>query len=258
MNWEQRWINEVLSEIPEGNYRGRAAAELRDHLETQCRALMEAGRTWDEARSEALRVMGTPEVLQKEYMAAWRRSWPARLEELGRRLRAWAGGLAVMFGAQFLISYVSGTIWRMAISLPGNAKGPWVRAIRGAVGNLPLLCALIVGAFYLSRKFQTSRRPAALISAGLCVHWTYIAAFGVWWDALDDHRTFWEQLKRYLTHNAGYCSLFSRCASYWGRYSSICLKGEGGLPQCRGISRPAGRDPRAAPVGNPRPLKSPV
>jgi len=217
MNWQQQWISEVLSKIPEGGYRSRVEAELRDHLETQCRALTEAGWTPDGARAEALRVMGTPEALQREYMAAWRRSWPARLEELGRRLRAWAGGLAVMFGAQFLVSYMVGTIWSMALSLPGNSQDPWVRAIRGTLGNLnnslffshllPLLCALIAGAFYLSRRFQTSRRLAALISAALCVHWAHIAAFDVWWEALNDHITFWEELKVCVHYNAGYYSL---------------------------------------------------
>ncbi len=216
MDWKQQWIDEVLAEIPGGSYRRRVEAELRDHLETQCCALMEAGRTRDEARSEALHVMGAPEALQREYAAAWRRSWPARLEELGRRLRAWAGGLAVMFVAQVLISYTVGAIWTMAISLPGDSQDPWVRAIRGTVGDLnnslffsrllPLLCALIAGAFYLSRKFQTSRCPAALISAGLCVHWAYLTAGQVWWKALDHHRTFWEELKVYLPFNAEYCA----------------------------------------------------
>ncbi len=219
MNWQQQWIDEVLSEIPGGRYRRRVEAELRDHLETQCLALMEAGRTEDEARSEALRLMGAPEALQREYAAAWRRSWPARREELGRRLRAWAGGLGVMFGVQLLISTVVSSIWNMAISLPGDSKDPWVRAIRGTFGELnnstffwrllPLLCALFVGAFYLSRRFQTSRCPAVFISAGLSIHWAYITAFHIWWEALDDHRTFWEELKDYLPYpyNAKYYSL---------------------------------------------------
>ncbi len=204
MDWKQRWIDQVLSEIPEGRYRRRTEAELRDHLETQCLALVEAGRTRDEARSEALRLMGAPEALQREYAAAWRRSWPARLEELGRQLRAWAGGLGVMFGVQFLVSGVISMIWNMAISLPGDSNDPWVRAIRGSLGNLnnstffwrflPLLCALFAGAFYLSRRLQTSRCPAVLISAGLCVHWAYITTCHIWFEALDDHMTFWEEL----------------------------------------------------------------
>ncbi len=217
MNWKQQWIDKVLAEIPEGGYRRRMEAELCDHLETQCRALMEAGRTQDEARAEALRVMGAPEALQKEYMAAWRRSLPGRLEELGRRLWAWAEGLAVMFGAQLLVTSVISTIWTMAISLPGDSQDPWVRAIRNTVGDLnnslffsrllPFLCALIAGAFYLSWRLRASRCPAALISAALCVHWAYVSAYHVLIEALDDHRTFWEELKVYFAYNAGYYSL---------------------------------------------------
>lgn len=45
-----------------------------------------------------------------------------------------------------------------------------------------------------------SRRPAGLISVGLSFHWAFIFAFETWWEALDDHRTFWEQLWRYLTY----------------------------------------------------------
>lgn len=43
---------------------------LRGHLETLCQSLMESGRTRDEARAEALRVMGEPEALRGEYQAA--------------------------------------------------------------------------------------------------------------------------------------------------------------------------------------------
>jgi len=217
MNWKQRWTNEVLREIPGGSYRRRVESELFDHLETQYRALMDAGRTQDEAREEALRVMGAPETLQREYMTAWRRSWPARLEELGHRLLAWAGGLAVMFEVQLLVSYVVSTIGLLAYSLPGDSQNPWVRAIQSTVGDLnnslffryllPLLCALIAGAFFLSRVLQTSRHPAVLISAGLCVHWAHIAAFHVWLEALDNHRTFWEELKVRLPYSAEYYAL---------------------------------------------------
>jgi len=196
MNWKKQWIDEVLAVIPWGSYRSRMEAELSDHLETQCRALMEAGQTQDEARAEALRVMGPPETLQREYMAAWRRSWPARLEELGRWLLAWVGGLAVMFVAQCLAGYVIGTIGKTEILLPEISF--WLSHL------LLFLCALIAGAFFLSRMFQTSRRPAVLISVGLCLYWANLIALDVWWEALDDHRTFWEEFILYVSYNAGF------------------------------------------------------
>lgn len=221
MNWKQQWLNEVLSEIPTGGYRERVEMELRDHLETQCRSLMDAGRTRDEARTEALRFMGEPEILKGQYGAAWRRSRRGRLETLALRLRTWAVSLAVMFGTRFLIGLITGAIWNMAISLPGNLSDPQIRMIRDFAMDyrnsyvslwLPLIPALIAGAYYLSRKTRTQRYPARRISGVLSFYWSLTTAFQVWWEALDDHITFWEELKVYLPYNAGYYGLtFALC-----------------------------------------------
>lgn len=221
MNWKQQWIDGVLEDVPSGSYRRRLENELNDHLETRLHALMGSGRTEAEAQAEALEAMGAPDQLREEYRAAWRRSWPGRREALRRQLWTWVCGCAVMLGAHCLISYVMGTMWRMAISLPGDSHEPWIRLIRGTIGDLnnswlrlflPLTLALIAGAYYLGRKFRASRCPAALISVGLFVHWTFIAAFEIWWEALDDHRTFWEELKVYLPYNAVYYfSTFALC-----------------------------------------------
>lgn len=209
MDWKQAWTNEVLEKIPAGSCRGRMEAELRDHLETLYGVLVESGRTEEDARTETLRTMGELDKLREEYAAAWRRSLPGRLEALGRRLKAWAGGCAVMFGVHLLVSCLLSFVWQVALSLPGDSQDPWVRLIRGTVGDLnnswlwyllPLTLALAAGAYYLSRKFQVSRRPAGLICAGLSFHWAFIFAFETWWEAMDDHRTFWAQLWRYLTY----------------------------------------------------------
>lgn len=213
MDWKQRWIDDVLEEIPAGGRRRRMEAELRDHLEALCRDLMESGRTEDGARAEALRAMGEPDDLREAYLAAWRRSLPGRLEALRYRLGAWARGCAVMLGIQLLVSYVIALVWQMALSLPGDSRDPWVRMIRGTVGNLnnswlwyllPLTLALAAGARYLGRRFQGSRRAAGLISAGLSFHWVFIFGFETWWEALDSHRTFWAQLWRYLTYGPSF------------------------------------------------------
>lgn len=213
MNWKQPWIDQVLAEIPTGGCRRRMEAELRDHLETLCGALMESGRTEEEARAEALRAMGEPEQLREEYAAAWRRTLPGRLEALRYYPGAWARGYAVMWGVQLLVSCVISCVWQMALSLPGDSREAWVRMIRGSVGNLnntwlwhllPLTLALVAGAYDLSRRFQASRRPAGLIGVGLSFHWAFIFAFETWWEAVDDHRTFWEQLWRYLTYGPSF------------------------------------------------------
>lgn len=215
MNWMDDFIDNTLEKVPEGRYRKRAEAELRDHLETQCRALTEAGRTGEAARTETMRVMGKPEKLRGEYEAAWRRTLEGRMNALGHRLEPWVLGCAVMGGVHFLICALVGMAWNLAIALPGDSLDPWIRLIRGTVGSLnnslfwthllPLTLALTAGAIYLSRRFRGSRHLAALISAGLCVHWTYITAFNAWWSTVDNHhRPFWEAVERHLKYNAGY------------------------------------------------------
>lgn len=221
MSWKQEWVQSVLEEIPAGSWRERMENELNDHLETHLRTLMGSGRTEAEAQAEALAAMGAPDRLRVEYRAAWRRSLPGRLAALGRRLGIWARGCAVMLGAHYLVSLVMSAMWLMAISLPGDSREPWIKLIRGTIGDLnnsllwlllPLTLALIAGAYYLGRKFRASRCPAALISTGLCVHWTFITAFTIWWEAADDHRTFWGELVVYLPYNAVYySSTFALC-----------------------------------------------
>lgn len=220
--WMETFISQCLADIPWGKYCQRTAKELRDHMETQYQALIGAGASPSEARGRVLAAMGDPERLREEYRAgyeaAWERSLPGRLEELRHCLKMWAGGCAVMAGVHLLISYVSGSIWQMALSLPGNSPDPQIRMIRDTLGNLnnslfwrhlfPLVCALLAGAYYLGRRFQTSRRPARRISTGLFFHWAYIAAFRAWWRTIDSHYlSFWEAVGRHFYYNAGYYAL---------------------------------------------------
>lgn len=208
-DWMDDFISQILTDIPRGRYRARTEKELRDHMEALRHDLTEA---------EVLRAMGEPEKLQKEYRAAWRRSLPGRLAEPCRRLKAWAVGWAVMFGVHLLISTVIGHIWSIAIALPADSSDPQIKLIRGTLGNLnnslfwsslfPLLLALTAGALYLRRKFRTSSHPVWLISAGLCLHWTFITALlTLLRAAFDHHRPFWEAVGNYLGCTAGYHSV---------------------------------------------------
>lgn len=209
MDWKQPWIDQVLAGIPPGSCRRRMEAELRDHLETLCRALMESGRTAAQAQAEARQAMGEPSRLREEYTAAWRLSLPGRLAALRYHLRTWAGGCAVMLGVQLLVSCLLSFVWQMALSLPGDSRDPWVRLIRGTVGDLnnswlwsllPLVLALAAGAYFLGRRFQVSSRPAGPVCLGLSLHWAFIFTLDIWWEALDDHQTFWEELRDCLTY----------------------------------------------------------
>lgn len=218
MDWMGQWIDVILEDVPAGSCRRRMEAELRDHLETLRLALRESGRTEAEAREEALQLMGRPESLRREYRAAWRQTLPERLASLWYRLKAWAVGCAAMLGVHLLAAMNIAWIRDMALSLPGDSADPLVRLIRGTLGNLhntwlgllfPLATALTVGAYYLGRRFRTARRPAWQISLGLSFHWAFIAWFHIWWEAADDHRTFWAELWVYLTHgpSLGYYAL---------------------------------------------------
>lgn len=211
----EEFISQCLAGVPEGNYRARTEKELGDHLECQRRALLEAGRTEAEARAETLGLMGDPEKLKEEYLAAWKRSLPGRLAALGFCLRSWAGGLAVTAGTHLLIYFVIGIAHNLALSLPGDSQEPWIRLIRGTVGDIhnslfwrhlfPFALALTIGAYYLGRRFRTARRPAALIIPVLCVHWAYIVAYMGMWQAIDDHHMpFWTAFGEFLARSAWY------------------------------------------------------
>ena len=200
MNWKEQWTGEVLEKIPAGSYRKRLENELHDHLEAQCQCLMEAGRTESEARAEALRMMGAPEKLREEYKKSWQRSWPGRLAAWGYRLGCWVKGFCVMLGAHCLICYGMNDYWYLL------DRKIWL--------YLPLALALIAGACYLGRKFQTARHPAWQISS---VVFYYLALFfwiDVSWEAAEDRLTFWEEWwDRYMPYYPGriYFYLFALC-----------------------------------------------
>lgn len=232
MDWQQQWINGILSEIPMGDYRRRVEAELHDHLDSQYRSLTEAGRTPEQAQTETLSTMGESETLRAEYRAAWRRSLKIR-----HPLKMWARGIAVMSGVHFLVACVLGVMWDMATSLPGDSHDKWVRLIRDTLGNLnnsylrywlPLVLALIAGAFYLGRKFRASSCSVPIISSGLCLHWACIAAFNGWWRGIvDHHRPFWEAVARHFYYKAWhYAWTFMLCIllGVWFGYVSVKIK----------------------------------
>lgn len=175
MNWKQQWIDEVLEKIPAGSYRRRMEAELRDHLETQCRALMESGRTESEARAEALRAMGEPDKLQEEYRAAWRRSLPGRLAELGHRLKVWAAGCVVM-GTLYIFTFMLLSIVGFTYDaiLPDRVYFPILSGNKIYVtvfSTVLFLLPFTLGALFLRFFFRKESRPVGLVTVGLLAAW---------------------------------------------------------------------------------------
>lgn len=175
MNWTDAFIENTLKNVPVGRYRRRAEAELRDHLETEYRALTEAGRTPEEAQTETLRVMGEPEKLRLEYEAAWRRTLPARLEALGRRLCVIAAGCFLM-GALYIFTFMLlGMVgFTYDAEEPGRICFPILSGNKIYVivfSTVLFLIPFALGAGFLHLCFRRERRPAGLVTAGLLAAW---------------------------------------------------------------------------------------
>lgn len=171
MNWKQQWIDEVLAKIPAGSYRRRMEAELSDHLETQCRALMESGRIGSEARAETLRAMGEPDKLQEEYRAAWRRSPGGKVSALG----SIAMGCVAM-GTLYILTF-------MLLGMAGftyDAESPdrvCFPILSGNMMNVTVFSTVLfllpftLGAFLLRFHFRNESRPVGLVTVGLLAAW---------------------------------------------------------------------------------------
>ena len=171
MKWTDAFINDTLKHVPMGRYRRRAEAELRDHLETEYRALMEAGRTEDEAQAETLCVMGEPEKLKEEYEAAWKR----RPEAVAWAGLGWLG--AVIVGGMLL--YAAFGITFTPLSIPMNLDEKLLRngAFQFLAGNLTFWVPFAAVAAFLRLCLRNYRYRGALISAGLLILWTLGTAF---------------------------------------------------------------------------------
>lgn len=166
MDWIKQWTKETLADVPEGRYRRRMEKELRDHLETQYRALTEAGRTEDEAQAEALRVMGEPETLRGEYQAAWRR----RPEAVVRAGLGWLG--AVIVGGMLL--YAAFGVTLTPLSVLAEFIGGWDFAsgvYQFLSGTLAFWVPFTAVAAFLRLCLRNYRYRGVLISAGLLAIW---------------------------------------------------------------------------------------
>lgn len=217
-DWMADLISQCLADVPHGKYHERTEKELRDHMETLYFSLTEGGMDPNQAQGETLQAMGEPNKLKEEYRVAWQQSLP---EQMDYRLKAWAWGGVVMFGTYLLILSAISFVWGIATSLPGDSQDPWVRMIRDTAGDLnnsmlccyllPFVLALMMGAYYLSCKFQTSRHPVWQISVGLSFHWVSITMIQGCLKA-SDGPLFWEQFKAYFSYTAIYYSLtFALC-----------------------------------------------
>lgn len=175
MNWMDDFIENTLEKVPEGRYHKRAEAELRDHLETQCRTLTEAGRAAEEAQTEALRLMGEPEKLQGEYEAAWRSTLEGRLNGLGQRLGVIARGCFLMGALYIFTSMLLGMAgFTYDAWIPGRVCFPILSGNKLYVtvySTVLFLFPFTLGAWFLRFCFRRERHPVGLVTAGLLAAW---------------------------------------------------------------------------------------
>lgn len=175
MDWMERFIDEVLREVPKSSYRTRTEKELRDHIETQYRTLRSAGWSETEAQTEALRLMGKPEKLQKEYETAWRRSPQARAGRAAARLGIIAGG-CVLMGVLYC------TIAILLLTF-GRLLGEGALFLMAGIGqDVPnqIFCIIFMFLFLVPAGFgglclhfcvRRERHPVGVVTAGLLAAW---------------------------------------------------------------------------------------
>lgn len=168
MDWANDFLERCLSGIPEGKYERRLQKELEGHLAALETDLTAAGYAPEEARAEAVRRMGDPAALNRDYLAQWLR----RPERLGYdfltcfRGSLWAGVWYV--GAFLLLGLIGFAYDRGDIPFPMLSSNPSWRIIAGIV---MFLCAYLADAAFLRRTFRGRKRKRLLITLGLLLAW---------------------------------------------------------------------------------------
>lgn len=166
MSWTEGFIERCLEDVPQGRYRRRAEAELRDHLECLRQSSTEA---------EALSLMGDPELLRKKYYAAWSRTFQAPMGWLG----AIAGGCLLM-GTLYLctaalLSLLGFTYDSVALH-PQTLTGRNFPIEGGGLALAIFASALFLvpfplGALYLRARFRKNPHCALWVTLGLLAAW---------------------------------------------------------------------------------------
>ncbi len=206
LNRTNDFLERCLSNIPEGRYVRRLRKELEGHLAALEADLTAAGYPPEEARAEAVRRMGDPAALNRDYLAAWQNSLPAQWEY---RLKTWVWNyFVVMFGAQLFVMLAMGWACMIADWFLGYNQNPLARLMEESVFvryTLPLAAALLAGACYLREKFKITRHPTWQVGAGLTLYWASDAALRVWLEAyshqsVNYQRTFWEQIELWSSY----------------------------------------------------------
>lgn len=166
LNWASDFLEQCLSGIPEGRYTRRLRKELESHLAALEADLTAAGYPPEEARAEAVRRMGDPAALNREYLAQWRRSLEGRLYGLGRG----AGDILICLAGS-AVSWLCGVALTLAMSAANDSTvvSSTARAARCLI--MVYLVAYLVDAVFLRAAFRGRPGKRLRVTAGLLLTW---------------------------------------------------------------------------------------
>ena len=165
MSWMDDFLRRCLSGIPKGPYYKRLRSELTDHLTILTQALMESGRSQQDAQREALRQIGDPDLLNHSYQEAWLKQ-PERAHH--DMLRLFQGCLVA--GACYVMAIV--ILGICGLGYDGNRfpiTGYPERCT--LLGVVLFLSAFLAEAFFLRAVFHRRSNSRTLITVGLLIAW---------------------------------------------------------------------------------------
>ncbi len=169
LNRANEFLDQCLSGIPEGRYARRLRKELESHLAALEADLTAAGYAPEEARAEAVRRMGDPAALNRDYLAQWRRSLEGRLYGLGQGV-----GDMVICLAGSAVSWLCAIMLALAISAANDSMGSMmgVSTARAALRLIVVyLVTYPVDAVFLWAAFRGRPGKRLRVTAGLLMTW---------------------------------------------------------------------------------------
>lgn len=169
--WTDNFLRRCLDGIPPCEYRFQLQRELEDHILCLARELEDSGASPEEARTQALILMGRPDELNKSYQALFvQRQLEAPFYILGRFF-----SLAMLTGLFYLLTWF--VLGRMGFTADAVFAGrvnyplyghPWHQLIFGSViFTIPFS----INALYLRRAFRLHPYPGLMVTSGILFTW---------------------------------------------------------------------------------------
>lgn len=170
LKWANDFLEQCLSNIPEGKYSDRLRGELENHLTSLAQDLTEAGYSDIEAQAEAIRQMGDPAELNRSY----RESWLRQPERVGHDcmvcfLSSLLAGACYIFAFMALIICLSA--YQAIYPYEFRPVLENISAAKALFGAGLFLCTYLMNAILLRNEFRGRRDRRSLITIGLLMTW---------------------------------------------------------------------------------------